>query len=63
MRLRDDVAELSMPDGPVVATVDALVEGVHFFPYDPIDGGGAEAGAGERVRYHRQRGPAAGGAC
>ena len=35
--LRDDVAELSMPEGPVIATVDALVEGVHFFPDDPLE--------------------------
>ncbi|WP_375209274.1 thiamine-phosphate kinase [Hyphomonas jannaschiana] len=35
--LRDDVAELSTPSGPVIATVDALVEGVHFFPDDPVD--------------------------
>ena len=34
--LRDDVAELSVSGGPVVATVDALVEGVHFLPDDPI---------------------------
>jgi thiamine-monophosphate kinase len=35
--LRDDVAELSVAGGPVIATVDALVEGVHFFPDDPIE--------------------------
>lgn len=34
--LRDDVAELSVSGGRIVATVDALVEGVHFFPDDPI---------------------------
>lgn len=35
--LRDDVAELSAQDGRVIATVDALVEGVHFFPDDPVE--------------------------
>nr|WP_321361893.1 thiamine-phosphate kinase [uncultured Hyphomonas sp.] len=35
--LRDDVAELSVGDGRIIATVDALVEGVHFFPDDPIE--------------------------
>ena len=35
--LRDDVAELSMGDGRLIATVDALVEGVHFFPDDPVE--------------------------
>ncbi len=31
------MAELSAPEGPVIATVDALVEGVHFFPDDPLE--------------------------
>ena len=35
--LRDDVAELSAEGARVIATVDALVEGVHFFPDDPIE--------------------------
>ncbi|WP_321489789.1 thiamine-phosphate kinase [uncultured Hyphomonas sp.] len=35
--LRDDVAELSVAGGPVIATVDALVEEVHFLPDDPIE--------------------------
>jgi thiamine-monophosphate kinase len=35
--LRDDVAELAVAEGPTVATVDALVEGVHFFSDDPIE--------------------------
>lgn len=35
--LRDDVAELSTGDGRIIATVDALVEGVHFFPDDPVE--------------------------
>ncbi|KCZ60453.1 MULTISPECIES: thiamine-phosphate kinase [Hyphomonas] len=35
--LRDDVAELSGGDGRLIATTDALVEGVHFLPDDPID--------------------------
>lgn len=34
--LRDDVAELSVAGGRIIATADALVEGVHFFPADPI---------------------------
>lgn len=35
--LRDDVAELTGGDGRSVITVDALIEGVHFLPTDPID--------------------------
>ena len=35
--LRDDVAELSVAGGRVIATTDALVEGVHFLPSDPIE--------------------------
>jgi len=35
--LHDDVAELAAAEGRTVATVDALVEGVHFFPDDPIE--------------------------
>lgn len=35
--LRDDVAELSRGDGRLIATMDALVEGVHFLPDDPVD--------------------------
>ena len=35
--LTDDVAELSVEGGPLIATVDALVEGVHFLPADPIE--------------------------
>lgn len=34
--LRDDVALLSTA-GPTIATMDTLVEGVHFLPADPID--------------------------
>lgn len=34
--LRDDVAELRLP-GRMVATADAIVEGVHFLPNDPIE--------------------------
>ncbi len=34
--LRDDVAELRV-SGRMIATVDAIVEGVHFLPDDPID--------------------------
>ena len=34
--LRDDVALLSI-DGPTVATMDTLVEGVHFLRADPVD--------------------------
>ncbi|MFN4024673.1 MAG: thiamine-phosphate kinase [Hyphomonas sp.] len=35
--LTDDTAELTPASGPVIATVDAMVEGVHFFADDPID--------------------------
>ncbi|MEH6743162.1 thiamine-phosphate kinase [Hyphomonas sp.] len=35
--LRDDLAVLTVADGPTVITVDALVEGVHFLPSDPIE--------------------------
>ena len=35
--LRDDVAQLSQGDGATVITVDALVEGVHFLPSDPVE--------------------------
>lgn len=35
--LRDDLAQLAPQAGPTVITVDALVEGVHFLPSDPID--------------------------
>ena len=35
--LRDDVAVLDTEGGVLVATVDALVEGVHFFSDDPIE--------------------------
>lgn len=35
--LRDDVGRLSAGDGKTIATVDGLVEGVHFLPDDPID--------------------------
>ncbi|MEM6625179.1 MAG: thiamine-phosphate kinase [Pseudomonadota bacterium] len=36
--LSDDVAELVIPSGArVVVTTDALVEGVHFLPGDPLD--------------------------
>lgn len=35
--LTDDVAELSASGGPLIATVDALVEGVHFLASDPLD--------------------------
>ncbi len=34
--LRDDVALLAT-DGPTIATMDTLVEGVHFLPKDPDD--------------------------
>ena len=34
--LRDDVATLSTP-GLMIATMDALVEGVHFLDADPLD--------------------------
>ena len=34
--LRDDVTLISAP-GPIIATMDTLVEGVHFLPTDPID--------------------------
>ena len=35
--LTDDTAELSKGYGPLIATVDAMVEGVHFFSDDPIE--------------------------
>lgn len=35
--LTDDAAELSKGYGPLIATVDAMVEGVHFFPDDPVE--------------------------
>ncbi|MFN3610072.1 MAG: thiamine-phosphate kinase [Hyphomonas sp.] len=35
--LSDDTAELSKGYGPLIATVDAMVEGVHFFADDPIE--------------------------
>lgn len=36
--LSDDLAELAAQgDTPVVATVDAMVEGVHFLPSDPLE--------------------------
>ena len=36
--LRDDVALLEPPAGrPVIVTTDAMVEGVHFLPGDPMD--------------------------
>lgn len=35
--LTDDTAELAAAFGPVIITVDAMVEGVHFFPDDPIE--------------------------
>ena len=35
--LRDDLATLALANGPTVITVDALVEGVHFLPSDPIE--------------------------
>lgn len=35
-RLRDDVALLSVP-GPTIATMDTLVESVHFLSYDPLE--------------------------
>lgn len=35
--LTDDTAELSKGYGPLIATVDAMVEGVHFFTDDPIE--------------------------
>ncbi|MFN7056755.1 thiamine-phosphate kinase [Hyphomonas sp.] len=35
--LTDDTAELSPANGPVVITTDAMVEGVHFFPDDPVE--------------------------
>lgn len=35
--LTDDTAELSKGYGPLIATVDAMVEGVHFFADDPIE--------------------------
>jgi len=34
--LRDDVALLSTP-GPMIATMDTIVAGVHFLPDDPLD--------------------------
>jgi thiamine-monophosphate kinase len=35
--LRDDVAEIVPGAGRLIATADAIVEGVHFLPSDPID--------------------------
>lgn len=35
--LTDDTAELSKGYGPLIATVDAMVEGVHFFADDPVE--------------------------
>lgn len=35
--LTDDTAQLSPVSGPVVITTDAMVEGVHFLPEDPIE--------------------------
>jgi thiamine-monophosphate kinase len=35
--LRDDLAQLAASERPTVITVDALVEGVHFLPSDPIE--------------------------
>ena len=35
--LRDDVARITHSGGVLVATMDALVEGVHFLPADPIE--------------------------
>ena len=35
--LADDTAELSKGYGPLIATVDAMVEGVHFFSGDPVE--------------------------
>lgn len=35
--LTDDTAELSKGYGPLIATVDAMVEGVHFFCGDPVE--------------------------
>ncbi|MBY9067056.1 thiamine-phosphate kinase [Hyphomonas sp. WL0036] len=35
--LTDDTAELSKGYGPLIATVDAMVEGVHFFSDDPVE--------------------------
>ena len=35
--LTDDTAEISKGSGPLIATVDAMVEGVHFFSDDPIE--------------------------
>lgn len=35
--LSDDTAELSKGYGPLIVTVDAMVEGVHFFSDDPIE--------------------------
>lgn len=35
--LTDDTAEMTPVSGPLIATVDAMAEGVHFFPDDPID--------------------------
>lgn len=35
--LTDDTAELSKGYGALIATVDAMVEGVHFFPDDPVE--------------------------
>ncbi|ABI76342.1 thiamine-monophosphate kinase [Hyphomonas neptunium ATCC 15444] len=35
--LTDDTAEISKGYGPLIATVDAMVEGVHFFADDPVE--------------------------
>jgi thiamine-monophosphate kinase len=35
--LRDDVAEIVHGDGRLIATADAIVEGVHFLATDPIE--------------------------
>ena len=35
--LTDDTAEHSKGYGPLIATVDAMVEGVHFFADDPVE--------------------------
>jgi len=40
--LRDDVAVISTP-GVMIATMDTLVEGVHFLPDDPVDSAGWKA--------------------
>lgn len=35
--LRDDTAEITQVSGPLIATVDAMAEQVHFFSDDPLD--------------------------